>query len=592
MSLLYLWRSRRALLSTGLALLLLLATLIPMLVRADSPRTLSGQAAAAAPAAYSSNGWEQMFTAPAYPNGARFHFYGMTFVNRQVGFAYGGDDWTGSAGPGRIYRTLDGGKTWTLVLSSGGWKIGMACADERNCWAGGKQGRVDRTTDGGDNWVQVNTYTWVGMGDTPPNPQPTPTPFVAWIRSAAITTDGSTVLFGATDNTILRSTDGNNFYNYWPPLNWWIAAWSVNCPSPTVCYAGQINRLILKSTDAGVSWQMPAYVGPPENHDHCLTAEFPDPDPAEAGVQRRYYGLSFLDDKYGWAVGSCGSLFRTINGALGWQAQNGNISPKTQFRRVQALSRTSAITVGGTEPDPADPSLATQAVVYITTDGVNWSPVAAPATNELHGLAAFADATFIADWAGNIWRRDGALVPITATQTPTATAPVTETPTPTATETATATATPTETVTPSPTATATLAVGRIEVTAYEDANGNGTREDGEGPLPGAHFELHQDGELIKTAETGPDGRVVFADLPPASYAVIETEPPAGYARVLGQLALALTPGQVVGFNWPHWLMTATPTVTASATPTLTATPTATATGTRTVHRVWLPLLTH
>ncbi len=579
MSLPHLWRGRRGLLSAGLTLLLLLAALSPLLVRADARTASSGRAVAAAD---NSNGWERVFAAPAYPNGAPFHFYGMTFVNRQVGFAYGGDEWTGSAGPGRIYRTRDGGKTWTLVLSSGGWKIGMACADEQNCWAGGKQGRVDRTTDGGDNWTQVRTYTWVGMGDTPPNPQPTPTPFVAWIRSAGITTDGSTVLFGATDNTILRSTDGENFYNYWPPLNWWIAAWSVTCPTANICYAGQINRLILKSTNAGVKWEMPAYVGPPENHDHCLTAEFPNPDPSEAGVQRRYYGLSFLDEKYGWAVGSCGSLFRTVNGALGWQAQNGNISPQTQFRRVQALSRTSAIAVGGTEPNPQDPSLATQAVIYITADGVNWSPVAAPVTDELHGLAAFADATFIADWAGNIWRRDGALAPITATQTPTATSPVTETPTPTATETATATATPTETATPTATATATPAVGRIEVTAYEDANGNGAREAGEPLLPGAHFDLYRAGEVVGSGVTGGDGRVTFADLPPASYVVVETEPPAGYTRVLGQIALALTAGQTASFDWPHRLMTATPTATPSITPT--ATPS--------VHRVWLPLLTH
>ncbi len=111
---------------------------------------------------------------------------------------------------------------------------------------------------------------------------------------------------------------------------------------------------------------------------------------------------------------------------------------------------------------------------------------------------------------------------------------------------------------------------------------DGAREAGEPLLPGAHFDLYRAGEVVGSGVTGGDGRVTFADLPPASYVVVETEPPAGYTRVLGQIALALTAGQTASFDWPHRLMTATPTATPSITPT--ATPS--------VHRVWLPLLTH
>lgn len=553
----------------------------PAQPRVSDPVAAHPAATPLAPAAanLSSNGWERVLDARSYLSDAGFHFYGMTWVDRNLGFAYGGLSWDVN-GMGRVFRTTNGGATWSKVWESSGWKIGMACTDAAHCWVGGKGNRVDYTADGGNTWYKANAYTWAGMDQYPAAPQQTPVPFTAWIRSAGATTDGGAVIFGATDNTILRATDGLNFYNYWPLLNWYSATWSVTCPSATVCYGGQINKFIVKSTNAGESWYLPAYVnGNDIMKQPCLADKYPPPDAnSSGGIQRRYYGLSFVNTEYGWAVGSCGAIYRTTNGAKSWwELQTAGLSQEVQFRRVKAFSKTNAIAVGGEAPDPADPSIATRAVVYITQNGTSWYAVAAPDTAELHGLGAFTDATYVADWSGQIWRWTGALLPITPTPTFTATPDVTATPTPTATATATATETPTatptatSTSTPTPTATATPTTGELRVMAFLDADGDGAFDAGEAGLAGAQYTLQLNGAPVATATTGADGICTFAGLAPGNYALAETIPPAGTVSVYPQMLVPVLAGDVTAASWPH--LAATPTPTATATP----------------HRTWLPM---
>lgn len=526
-----------------------------------------------------SNGWTLAFSVPAYANGAPFHVYGMTFPSRNVGFVFGGDSWDNPdvydngtlINPGRVYRTKDGGKTWHQVLSNRGWKIGMACNDELHCWVGGKGGQIYFTSDGGEEWLGANEYTWEGMNNWPTPPVQTPVPFGKWIRSATVASAGLPVVFGATDNTILHSSDGVNFYNYWPMLDAYVATWSVACPSSSVCYGGQINKRVVKSTDGGVSWTMPAFTDD-QISTNCLQAEYPNQDPnAQDGIQHRYYGLAFIDTNYGWTVGSCGLIFRTRNGAASrWERQMPNLSKEVQLRRVQAFDAKTAIAAGGDTPNPADPSESLRAVVYRTTDGVNWSPVAAPETNELHGLAAFSDATFVADWSANVWRWDGELVPVPeSTSTPT--------PTPTGTETPAATETPTETPTATPTEQP--STGSIEVVAFFDINLNGKPDQGETPLGGAGFSVSRSATPVATGITGENGSYVFANLEPGTYRVDETMPPQGYTPNITEVKdIGISAGSAPVLPFPHRMSTVTPQ------------PTATPTGTVEMRRVWLPLL--
>lgn len=553
-----------------------------------SIRAVSASATPAAVAANPiSNGWELVFNAPVAVSDPDFHFYGVTFASREIGFAYGGPP-MGSSGTGRVFRTTDGGQTWTQVWTDSGWKIGMACTSTQKCWVTGRYGRVNYTLNGGATWASANTFVWDGMSSNPPAPRQTPVPYTAWPRSATTTKDGAAVIIGGSDNVILRSTDGVNFYDYWPLLPWWEASWSVDCPSAAVCYGGQTEYHVVKSTDGGRNWSA-ANTGGSELQQLCLTN-------LGSGVERRYYGLSFVDEQYGWAVGSCGAIFRTSNGGSSpWESQNTGITVESQFRRVKALSKTHAIVVGGDTPDTVDPEVATHAIVYTTQDGTTWSPAAAPVTSELHGLAVFTDATFVADWAGKIWRWNGNILPL-STPTPTPT----QTSTPTATPTQTATSTPTATATPTITPTATPETGEVSVRAYHDADHDDAYDVGETLLPGAEFTLKRGNQSIATGVTGPDGLYVFASLAPAAYTVVETTPPAGYTAVSPLIFVSVAAGQAFLIDFAHQIATPTPTPTETstptATPTATPTPTATLTATPTAtatpepHRSWLPLI--
>ncbi len=532
-----------------------------------------------------SNGWELVFTAPPYSATSPYYFYGMTFSSRYTGFAYGGDNWDAKPGyAGRVYRTTNGGNTWTKVRESPGWKIDMTCTNEVNCWTGGRAGRVERTTDAGNSWTTANTYTWSvnSLG----TPEPTPTPFNAWIRSAGSTRDGQSIIMGATDNTILTSTDGQNFYNYWPLLLYWVATWSVECPTSTVCYGGQVGPFMVKSTNAGKDWWMPAYVFDRNQPWACLVDQYPP-----TGIQKRYYDLAFVTKDYGWAVGSCGAIYRTTNGAVArWEPQGAGIPERIEFRKAQALGTTKAIAVGGWLPDPAVSGDTSHAVVYLTRDGSTWQSVEAPDTTELIGLAAFTDATYVADVTGHIWRRPGALIDftptpvVTATPTATATETPTTTPTASATPSPTPTETPTATATPTVTATPTAETGEVRVRAFLDANGDTEYQAGESLLVGAEFALQRGSQAVAHGTTDAAGRLVFPALTPGSYTLVETAPPDGYVSQLPMVSFSVLAGETLDLDVAHLLATPTPTATSTATATATLTPTPTP------MRSWLPLI--
>lgn len=567
---------------------LLVAFGIAVVVLSTSPRVfLAGAADASAaslaavpaqPIATESNGWTKVFTAPELAPGLPFHFYGMTFVNQGIGYAYGGAEW--SAGefstPGRVYKTTDGGLNWALVHESPGWKIALACWDAYHCWTGGIWGRVYYTEDGGSTWRSATTYTW----DEPVGPTPTPVPFTRWIRSGATSPSvGSPVLFGAGEQesggVILRSTDGWQFYPSIPLTEFAVATWSVDCPTSSICYGGQIKQFITKTTDGGQTWGITWVIGAPDFCHEQLGA-----------VQQRYYGLDFVNEYWGWAVGSCGALWRTGNGGLGWEAQNANIPPEVQLRRVRMFDYTHGVTVGGENPDFAgDPSMALNAVIYATIDGVHWSRVPAPQTDELHGLGAFGmTGVVVADWAGNIWRREGSLFDSQGTDTPTPTRTATASSTPTAT--LTPTATPTATETPTATPTSTPSTGDLRVRAFVDAQGDGSRDPTEPPLPGAQLELRAGLQVVAGCTTDIDGVCLFSGLAPSSYMLMSKPPPAGYLSLAPALGIAIQAGATANVDLPYVAFTPTPTATVTATYTPTVTPTATPR----VYQVWLPVV--
>lgn len=129
--------------------------------------------------------------------------------------------------------------------------------------------------------------------------------------------------------------------------------------------------------------------------------------------------------------------------------------------------------------------------------------------------------------------------------------------------------------------TACLGTGRIGDTVFRDADGDGTRDEGEEGLADVTLDLlDPQGGLLARATTDEDGRYSFEDLPPLDWTV-RVDPATVPADFTGELSrtVALAPGRQLdtvdfAFRPPPGSTTPTTTATTSTTTTSTATTTA------------------
>ena len=151
------------------------------------------------------------------------------------------------------------------------------------------------------------------------------------------------------------------------------------------------------------------------------------------------------------------------------------------------------------------------------------------------------------------------------TQVPTETPLVTDTPTPTPAP--SQTATPTSGPTASPTAT--LVPGIVRVVVFDDGNGNGVKDVGEGLLAGARIALTnmQRTPIARYTTDGRSEAYAFTGLAPGDYVVTEEDPEGCYSISANQWAAPVLSGGQLDLFFAD----------AKIVPTLTATPQATAT---------------
>jgi photosystem II stability/assembly factor-like uncharacterized protein len=83
----------------------------------------------------------------------------LHFVNENLGFAVA----SGSVSPfpsGFVYKTTDGGTTWTTIHEDAGVGfLGLAVVDENHIVIGGSYQTIKQTTDGGTNWSIITNNT-------------------------------------------------------------------------------------------------------------------------------------------------------------------------------------------------------------------------------------------------------------------------------------------------------------------------------------------------------------------------------------------------------------------------------------------------
>ncbi len=480
----------------------------------------------------------------------------LTFVDDKIGYAVGGDHWDKATGPSSFAKTTDGGLTWVTqkIPGSRHYMMGIACKDALQCWVAGTN-QIWATADGGTTWTQL------------PNPG-----YGGFFWSTEVARDQLAVLVGTTGYAVdtalnanfLRSINGTSFTKIVVGLT--LVQWDIECLPGGVCNSAAKNQMY-RSTNYGRTWtRMP--VGT-----------------ANSG---RFYGMSCTDANTCWMVGhrvddGASSPFNpmlyTEDGGKTWiRPSIPDMPKKGHLWDVQMVDNEHGYAVGCDTVAFDDEKCTTPGIVFMTTDGHNWSPVPAPVLESgknpgLTDLWVFSmNDVYAVDWEGNIWHGTmgdevtptPSSTPTTGTVSPTATPTSTETPTetpsPTPTGTATPSPTPTSTETPSPTPSATPALAAVQGVVFHDEDEDGVRDSGEDGLKGASLALRQNDVSVYVTESGDDGVYAFTSVEPGTYALAHMAGPAGYVPAGDEIAFSATAGEDVTLDVPYQLEpTPTPT---------------------------------
>jgi photosystem II stability/assembly factor-like uncharacterized protein len=230
-------------------------------------------------------------------NNVRQNLFAACFPTDQVGWMVGE--------LGRIFRTADGGKTWTR--QDAGTKrpfLAMSCLDEKTAWIAGKEGIVYTTKDGGDSWTAVKTGSnrHIFAIDFA-NPQ----------RGHAAGDYG----------TMVHTEDGG-------------ATWTTMRVPETVVLPdsaldtgvepGDVNLYSLSYGDADHVWAVGEFGIVITSSDGGSTWQ-----QQHTPVENTLFGVRFIDAKRGWAVGVDSLILRTEDGGATWTVQRAPISQRSLY---------------------------------------------------------------------------------------------------------------------------------------------------------------------------------------------------------------------------------------------------------------------
>ncbi len=243
----------------------------------------------------------------------------IRFTDDNTGYIAASD---GSFGNGAIYKTTDGGTTWSLVYSDvlTGF-LGLAVVDSSTIYAGGKDDKIIKSTDGGATWSQV--YSGLSTHN---------------IRSA-FALDANTVWMGCDLGDIFYTNDGGaTWTNQSVNTN---GIFGIHFPTPELGYACGGGGELLKYSPCAI-----------------LSIDSISGDTSVCEGDSAVYSITAVDSaaNYSWSVPS-GSFIVSGDGTTDivvvFGTDSGNISVSVS-NACDSVSMSVSITVN---PAPAIPTI-------------------------------------------------------------------------------------------------------------------------------------------------------------------------------------------------------------------------------------------
>ena len=205
------------------------------------------------------------------------------FINENIGYCIAGGDINSSAYVGKVYKTIDGGKTW-LATNKGGAILddnlySIDFVDESTGYvSGGYNGdSTFKTIDGGNSWQRINDISFGQIQFL--------TADVGYARNV-----------GNLYNRIYKTTDGGKN---------WVATFEIDKGITSFYFIDENNgyfvgdnSLAYKTSDGGKTWQK-------------LTIPY-----------GYYVKVRFYSNHVGYITGEYGALYKTTNGGVSWDAVN------------------------------------------------------------------------------------------------------------------------------------------------------------------------------------------------------------------------------------------------------------------------------
>ena len=262
---------------------------------------------------YTSNGGE-MWQGAEIHYSARFN--ALAFPTEKNGQPSERNGWVVGNG-GIIFRTVDGGSTWTSVdIPTSENLFDILFIDEQRGWITGKNGTILNTVNAGSTWTAQRSNT------------------TQWLNSISFADDTTGWTVGS-NGFVLHTTDGGQHWSQKPfPAS--ATLYSVHFPETGqgwVCGAGGV---LLQTADSGASWN---YVMNSPNA-NLMDVAFVDPKngwscgwngtilhtrdggqewiPLQSGLDDLLMGIDFIDLFHGWVITFEGNMLATNNGGQSW----------------------------------------------------------------------------------------------------------------------------------------------------------------------------------------------------------------------------------------------------------------------------------